>query len=130
MIKRKKIFSALVLLIAIVAVVVMILLPNRSDAPLYNAHSNPILGMWQQCGCSEKSEIMFNEDYTGFVFESDTLFCEMQWRQDELLSVHYSLVTDSATLTTKLNYEVSFLNDTLLLYNVDSNTQSKFMRVR
>lgn len=130
MFKRKKIFSALVLLIAIVAVVVMMLLPSRSDAPLYNAHSNPILGMWQQCGCSEKSEIMFNEDYTGFVFESDTLFCEMQWRQDELLSVHYSLVTDSATLTTKLNYEVSFLNDTLLLYNVDSNTQSKFMRVR
>ena len=126
---KRKLFTVIVLLFAIVAVVTAMLFPVAPVKTLPDAHSNPLLGMWQQCGCSTKSEIMFNEDLTGFVFDCDTLFCEILWRHDELLVVDFSLITDASRITAKVSYNVDFINDTLLLKNVDNGEFLKFNRV-
>lgn len=126
---KRKLFTVIVLLFAIVAVVTAMLFPVAPVKTLPDAHSNPLLGMWQQCGCSTKSEIMFNEDFTGFVFDCDTLFCEILWRHDELLVVDFSLITDASRITAKVSYNVDFINDTLLLKNVDNGEFLKFNRV-
>ena len=127
---KRKLFTVIVLLSAIVAVVTAMLFPVAPVETLPDAHSNPLLGMWQQCSCSTKSEIIFNEDFTGFVFDCDTLFCEIQWRYDELLAVDFSLITDASRITAKVLYNVDFINDTLLLKNVDNGELLKFNRVK
>ena len=127
----KKRFIPITILTLIVVVLVAIIFLSRRQVPApVDAHANPILGMWRQYESDKKTEIMFNEDYTGFVFDSDTLFSELSWRQDDCLSVHYSLTIDSVRIVEKHRYNVSFLSDTLLLHEIDNGVVSKFGRVR
>lgn len=130
MANRRKFISIGILLLVVIALVAIIFSSRREVQPPADAHANPILGMWRQYESDKKTEIMFNEDYTGFVFDSDTLFSELAWRQDDCLSVHYSLTIDSVRIMEKHRYNVSFLSDTLFLHEIDNGTVSKFGRVR
>ena len=52
--------------------------------------TNPIWGLWvQKPAFGPKTEIMFNDDNTGFVFVADTVKYETRWQQDTLLRVIY-----------------------------------------
>ncbi len=51
---------------------------------------NPLWGLWTQKPVfGPKTEIMFNDDNTGFVFVADTVMYETKWQQDSLLRVSY-----------------------------------------
>lgn len=97
---------------------------------------NPLWGMWlrQSPATTSKMELMFNEDSTGFVFNADTLLCELRWVQSNLLNVEFVFESDSATDFVEQSYTPVLVADTLTLFEFQngkaSPLQTRYQRVR
>ena len=78
---------------------------------------NPLWGMWvqQEPVMESKCEMMFTEDYKGFVFMADTFYCKMAWRQDSLLRIYFVNTADTVTPPTLRKFRMAINEDTLLL---------------
>lgn len=94
---------------------------------------NPLWGLWVQIEpkTASKAEVMFNEDFTGFVFNADTLVCETRWKQNDMLKVTY---LPAVATTGGSQYERAFdcmlAVDTLVLVDNASSASTRYLRVR
>lgn len=93
---------------------------------------NPIWGMWMQeyPATSTKSEIMFNDDSTGFVFNVDTLVYETRWVEDGELKIEYKSGNGDALNGKTVSYKASVVEDTLELVDKASGTETRYIRIK
>ncbi len=108
---------------------------NKTQNSSANNKVNPIWGMWlqQEPATEAKREIMFNDDFTGFVFVADTLQYTLQWSQDENLKIKYKNPLDGNAFVNELLFNVTLSQDTLMLETDDVQGQSEkkfYLRVR
>lgn len=82
---------------------------------------------------SSKIELMLNEDMTGFVFNDDTLLCELRWQQDKNLKVQYLVRHDTMQQVIEHQYEYAIVDDTLMLNEISGHlvpsTSVRYKRV-
>ncbi len=93
---------------------------------------NPLWGLWIQVEPETvtKSEVMFNEDSTGFVFNADTLVCETRWLQNDKLKVNFFLNPSDNGITKESVYSYTVIADTLVLNDDSSATSTRYLRVK
>lgn len=109
---------------------------NKSQQSSDKKEINPIWGMWlQQTPATDvKQEIMFNEDFTGFVFVADTLQYCLQWSQDNNLNVVYKSPAGDVLSDKESKYDVTLNGDTLVLtineVSDSLNEKRCYLRVR
>ena len=91
---------------------------------------DPLWGMWTlQSSSPVKTEIMFNDDYTGFVFVADTVQFETSWQQDSLLNVAYfDMTSGKKSLGIRKSYSFKIDGDVLILKDCETGEDSKYMR--
>ena len=92
--------------------------------------TNPLWGLWVQKPIfGAKTEIMFNDDHTGFLFVADTVQYETRWFQDSLLRVSYM---DGATLQRipgmLKSYRVTIDGDKMKLEEINSGKVTQYTR--
>ena len=92
---------------------------------------NPLWGMWtlqsEQSGA--KTEIMFTDDFTGFVFVADTVQFETSWQQDSVLRVNYfDMAAGRKGLGIQKAYSVTVDGDILTLKDKKSGEVTKYSR--
>lgn len=92
---------------------------------------NPLWGMWLQeyPSVATKSEIMFNDDSTGFVFNVDTLVYETRWSGDDVIKVQYNSYNGGELHGLEKSYKVSVVQDTLTLLDETDGTEKRYIRV-
>lgn len=91
---------------------------------------NPLWGLWIQVPrIDAKTEIMFNDDNTGFVFVADTVKYETAWKQDSLLQVRYFDTSSSQKSLGELKfYRVSIDGDNMRLEELKTGKVTKYSR--
>ena len=92
--------------------------------------TNPIWGMWTLPSESPvKTEIMFTDDFTGFVFVADTVQFETSWQQDSVLRVNYfDMAAGRKGLGIQKIYSVTVDGDVLTLKDKKSGEVTKYSR--
>ena len=91
-------------------------------------NTNPIWGLWtQEPALVQKTEIMFNDDNTGFVFVADTAKYETKWQQDSLLIVKY-VDPYAKEATESKSYRVSIDGNTMKLEDVNTGKVTNYSR--
>ncbi|MBQ7361643.1 MAG: hypothetical protein IJW68_04025 [Bacteroidaceae bacterium] len=91
--------------------------------------TNPLWGMWILKSTSPiKTEIMFNDDNTGFVFVADTVRFETSWQQDSLLNVHMFDMTVGKSLGMKKSYRVTIDGNEMKMENVKTGNITEYTR--
>lgn len=92
--------------------------------------TNPLWGMWTQKPIfGPKTEIMFNDDYTGFVFVADTVKYETTWQQDSLLRVNFFEASSSKkSLGEFKSFRVTIDGDEMKLEEVKSGKVTNYSR--
>ena len=92
---------------------------------------NPLWGMWtlQSEQSGSKTEIMFTDDYTGFVIVDEDVKYETSWQQDSVLRVNYfEMSTGKKGLGVRKTYSVDVDGDILTLKDIESGEVSKYSR--
>ncbi len=92
---------------------------------------NPLWGMWtlqtEQSGA--KTELMFTDDYTGFVIVDEAVQYETSWQQDTLLRVNYfEMSTGKKGLGVRKTYSFDIDGDNLTMKDVETGEVSKYKR--
>lgn len=92
---------------------------------------NPLWGLWVQMypDTEAKSEIMFNDDCTGFLFIADTLVAETIWEQSDVVSVRFSSSVNSTLHGIERIYDVQIDADTLSLIDKTTGLETNYLRV-
>lgn len=92
--------------------------------------ANPIWGLWlQKPVFGPKTEIMFNDDNTGFVFVADTVKYETTWSEDSLLRVFYREASSQQnSLGDVKSYKVKIDGDVMLLEEKKTGDVTKYSR--
>ena len=92
--------------------------------------TNPLWGLWMQKPVfGPKTEIMFNDDNTGFVFVADTVQFETKWQQDSLLRVNYFEVSSSQKTHGEFKYyRVEIDGDMMKLEEVKTGKVTNYSR--
>lgn len=91
---------------------------------------NPLWGLWMQTPkFGPKTEIMFLDDNTGFVFVADTAKYETTWKQDSLLQVRYFDASSSQKSLGELKcYKVSIDGNNMKLEEVKTGKVTNYSR--
>lgn len=92
--------------------------------------TNPIWGLWVQTPkIGPKTEIMFTDDNTGFVFVEDTVKYETKWKQDSLLYVDYfeTLSTEKVAAESKF-YKVTIDEGNMKLEDIKTGKVTSYSR--
>ena len=91
---------------------------------------NPLWGLWIQKSVSgPKTEIMFNDDNTGFVFVADTVTYETKWIQDSLLIINYfEPSVERQGVGVLKSFRVSISGNTMKLKNAHTGEVTKYSR--
>ncbi len=92
---------------------------------------NPLWGMWtlQTDESGAKTELMFTDDFTGFVIIDEDVKYETSWQQDTLLRVSYfDMSTDKKGLGIRKVYSVDIDGNELTMKDVESGEVSKYKR--
>lgn len=91
---------------------------------------NPLWGLWTQKPIfGPRTEIMFNDDNTGFVFVADTVKYETAWKQDSLLQVRYFDASSSYKSLGELKfYRVSIDGDNMKLEELKTGKVTNYSR--
>lgn len=121
----KKIFFAIFCIFAIIVFASCNGKDNKKE-------TNPLWGMWTMYPQSDvKKEIMFNDDFTGFVFVADTVQYEISWHQENLLEVRYfDMTTAKKDKGSVVSYETTVLGDTLVLKDIKNNSVLRYLRFK
>ena len=92
--------------------------------------TNPLWGLWTQKPIfGAKTEIMFNDDNTGFVFVADTVMYETRWMQDSLLRVSYYETNSPQKIKGVLkSFRVTVDGDKMKLEDVKTGQVTKYSR--
>ncbi|MBR3883269.1 MAG: hypothetical protein IKJ31_00700 [Bacteroidaceae bacterium] len=93
--------------------------------------ANPLWGLWLQVEpvTSSKCELMFNEDFSGFVFNADTLVSQTTWSHNDVLKVNYSANSIHGVVETVV-YDCILNADTLVLNDKSSLACKRYLRVK
>ena len=92
---------------------------------------NPIWGLWTQKPIfGPKTEFMFNDDNTGFVFVADTVQYETTWTEDSLLRVSFFEASSPRTLVSDdfKSYRVIIDGDNMKLEEVKTGKVTQYSR--
>ena len=92
--------------------------------------TNPLWGMWiLQTPSPVRTEVMFNDDNTGFVFMADEVRFETTWTQDTLLHVKYKDTFSSNTgLGLSRSYSVTLDGNNLKLKDTLTGEVTEYTR--
>ena len=92
--------------------------------------TNPLWGMWTQKPIfGPRTEIMFNDDNTGFVFVADTVKYETTWQQDSLLRVNFFESSSAKkTLGEFRSFRVTINGDEMKLEEIKTGKVTKYSR--
>lgn len=91
---------------------------------------NPIWGLWVQTPKNgPKTEIMFTDDNTGFVFVEDTVKYETTWKQDSLLCVdYYETSSPEKVAVESKSYRVTIDDDIMKLEDIKTGKVTNYSR--
>ena len=92
---------------------------------------NPLWGLWTQKPVfGPKTEFMFNDDNTGFVFVADTVQYETMWSQDSLLRVNFYETSSPRTLAPDVfkSFRVTIDGDKMKLEEVKTGKVTQYSR--
>lgn len=89
--------------------------------------SNPLWGMWiLHSPAPVKTEVMFNDDNSGFVFMADEVCFETTWTQDTLLHVKYKDTHKGIKFSR--SYTVNLAGDSLKLTDTLTGDITEYTR--
>ncbi len=96
----------------------------------FGEKTNPLWGLWTQKPIfGPKTEIMFNDDNTGFVFVADTVKYETTWKQDSLLRVNFFETSSSKKSMGEFkSFKVTIDGDAMKLEEVKTGKVTKYSR--
>ena len=113
-------------LLLIVAFVAMFIAASCSGDKV-----NPLWGMWTLQGdqSGTKTEIMFTDDYTGFVIINEDVQYETSWQQDSLLRVSYfEMASGNKSLGVRKTYSIEIDGNTLTMKETGTGAVSTYKR--
>ena len=113
-------------LLLIVALVAMFIAASCSGDKV-----NPLWGMWTLQGgqSGTKTEIMFTDDYTGFVIINEDVKYETSWQQDSILRVNYfEMESGKKGLGVQRTYSIDVDGNTLTMREIESGAVSTYER--
>ena len=91
--------------------------------------TNPLWGLWTLNSTSPvKTEFMFNDDNTGFIFVADTVRFETSWTQDSLLNLQMFDMNIGKSISIYRKYRVNIDGNTLKLQDVETGITREYSR--